>query len=264
MPPPITHTSNRSIVERYRNSESPPQAARWEAFDLEYALRMPGPLALLGSGEFLPVMEDLDRSLLDGRPQRVVHLPTAAGQEGPSRVAYWRDLAATHFTRLGAEIITLDVLDRTGAERPELVDEIRGTGMIFLSGGDPHHLTESLRHTPMWGAIVSEWETGAALVGCSAGAMAIAEVIPAFRREAGEALGLLENLSVIPHYDRFGKLMKPVVRIHDRHVTLVGIDEDTAIHGGPDEWTVYGRGSVHIANPDRHETFAAGDRLTLP
>lgn len=225
---------------------------------------MPGPLALLGSGEFLPSMEDLDRMLLDGRPRRVVHLPTAAGREGEQRLAFWRDLAARHFANLDAEIVTLDVLDRAHADRHEFVEPVEHAGMIFLSGGDPHHLAESLRETALWNAIVSAWQNDAALVGCSAGAMAIADVIPAFRRAAGQALGLIPGISVVPHYDRFGMLMKPVVRIHDRRVTVVGIDEDTAIHGGPEDWSVYGKGSVHVAGPERHEVFSAGDRLTLP
>lgn len=225
---------------------------------------MPGPLALLGSGEFLPAMEELDRLLLTDRSPRVVHLPTAAGLEGEVRIGYWRDLAAAHFRHIGVEVMTLDVLDRSGAERRDHTEAIGGAGMIFLSGGDPHHLTDSLRATPVWEAIVSEWRAGAALVGCSAGAMAIAHVIPAFRKAGGDALGLLEGVSVIPHYDRFGMLMKPIVRVHDRHVTLVGIDEDTAIHGGPAEWTVYGKGSVHVTGPERHDVFAPGQHLTLP
>jgi len=225
---------------------------------------MAGPLALLGSGEFLPVMEDLDRALLDGRPGRVVHLPTAAGEEGDVRIGYWRDLAATHFRRIGVEVTTLEVLDRSGAEREDLARLVSGAGMVFLSGGDPHHLTDSLRDTPVWKAIVEAWRSGAALVGCSAGAMAIAHVIPAFRKAAGDALGLIEGISVIPHYDHFGKLMKPAVRVHDRQVTLVGLDEDTALHGGPTEWKVYGNGSVHVTGPGRHEVFSHGDHLTLP
>ncbi len=47
---------------------------------------MNGLIALVGAGEYLPVMEDIDRYLLDsvkvdGRAPRVVCLPTAAGQE---------------------------------------------------------------------------------------------------------------------------------------------------------------------------------------
>ncbi len=225
---------------------------------------MPGPLALLGSGEFLPVMEELDRELLEGRPHRVVHLPTAAGLEGPDRIAYWTDLARDHYGRLDVYVETLDVIDRSGAERTDFAEEISAAGMIFLSGGDPHHVVDTLVDTPVWGAVVAAWLDGAALIGCSAGAMAIGGVIPAFRRSAAEALGLLPEISVIPHYDHFGRFMKPVLRMRDRDVTLVGIDENTAIHGGPDRWTVYGEGSAHVTRSGRSVSYAPGEQLTLP
>ncbi len=54
---------------------------------------MNGLIALVGSGEYLPVMEDVDRYLLDslnlnGRKPRVVCLPTAAGRKGtPASIA---------------------------------------------------------------------------------------------------------------------------------------------------------------------------------
>lgn len=225
---------------------------------------MPGPLALLGSGEFLPVMEALDRELLDGRPHRVVHLPTAAGREGPDRIGYWANLARDHYGRLDVYVETLEVIDRPGAMRVDLAAEISQAGMIFLSGGDPHHVVETLVDTPVWAAIVAAWTDGAALVGCSAGAMAIGGVIPAFRRSAAEALGLLPEISVIPHYDHFGRFMKPAVRMRDRDVTLVGIDENTAIHGGPERWTVYGMGSAHVTRAGELVSYAPGDQLTLP
>ena len=41
-----------------------------------------GPLALVGSGEYLPVLEPLERALLEGRPPRYVQLATAAAPEG--------------------------------------------------------------------------------------------------------------------------------------------------------------------------------------
>lgn len=223
---------------------------------------MPGPLALLGSGEFLPVMADLDRTLLAGRTQRVVHLPTAAGLESAHRLAYWRDLAAGHFASLGIEVETIDVHDRDTAT-DEAAARIAGAGGVFLSGGNPGHLVESLRGTPVWEAIVAAWEGGAALSGCSAGAMAMSATLPHFRSSGGEALGLLSGVSVIPHYDRFGRMMKPVVRLHDRDITVVGIDEKTALHGGPDHWTVYGVGSVHVFGPEGTEVYRAGDTVTI-
>ena len=57
---------------------------------------MKGQIALLGSGEYLSVMDDVDRYLLancgaeDGRKPRVVCLPTAAGREGDAHVALCR------------------------------------------------------------------------------------------------------------------------------------------------------------------------------
>ena len=52
---------------------------------------MNGLIALVGSGEYLPVMEQVDRYLLgslntNGRNACVVCLPTAAGNEGDQSV----------------------------------------------------------------------------------------------------------------------------------------------------------------------------------
>ena len=41
----------------------------------------PGPIALVGSGEYLPIMEDVERDLLRGRPPRMAQLATAAAPE---------------------------------------------------------------------------------------------------------------------------------------------------------------------------------------
>lgn len=208
------------------------------------------------------MMADLDRMLLDGRPHRVVHLPTAAGLESAHRLDYWRRLAAGHFAGLGIEVETIDVRDRATATE-EAAARIEGVGGVFLSGGNPGHLVESLRDTPVWAAIIAAWDQGAVLSGCSAGAMAMSAVLPHFRSSGGEALGLLDRISVIPHYDRFGRMMKPVLRLRDREITVVGIDENTAIHGGPDHWQVYGSGAVHVFAAGSNEVFRAGETLVL-
>jgi cyanophycinase len=215
-------------------------------------------LALLGSGEFLCVMDDLDRRLLAGRAPRVVHLPTAAGQEGARRLAYWRELAAEHFGRLGVEVETVEVVDRHSAHDPKLAGRVKGAGLVYLSGGNPRHLVSSLRGSPVWDAVLDVWHAGAGLAGCSAGAMAMAGVLPALRAAASEALGLLPTLSVIPHYDRFGKMMRPAARLHEKNVIVVGIDENTAMYGGPDEWTVHGAGMVHVSGAGARASYPAG------
>ena len=76
----------------------------------------PGPLALVGSGEFLPAMEAVDAALLAGRPAKAVFLPTAAGLEGTDRIDYWVRLGVEHLRKLGAEPVPLRVLDRCDAD----------------------------------------------------------------------------------------------------------------------------------------------------
>ena len=61
----------------------------------------PGPLALVGSGEYLPVMTGVEGALIKGRPRRYVQIPTAAAPEGPQRLQYWLDLGAAQAERLG-------------------------------------------------------------------------------------------------------------------------------------------------------------------
>ena len=134
-----------------------------------------GPVALVGSGEFTPAMEDVDRELLEGRPQRVVFLPTAAAPEGEKSIAHWVDLGRLHYTRLGVEAVPLLVLDRVGADDADLASAIAGAGLIYLSGGDPTYLAATLLHTRVGDAIVAAWHNGAAVAGCSAGAVALTD-----------------------------------------------------------------------------------------
>jgi hypothetical protein len=78
----------------------------------------PGPIALIGSGEFLPVMNEIDASLLatTGRHRpRVVILPTASWPDGEDVFRRWAALGSEHFGALGAEVEPLLVRDRFDA-----------------------------------------------------------------------------------------------------------------------------------------------------
>src|SRR5947209_5011376 len=124
-----------------------------------------GPVALVGSGEYLPVMEAVERHLLEGRPPRFVQLATAAAPEGPASLAHWHELGRRSAERLGVQQVVLPVVDRISADDPELAGLVRGAGLIYLSGGKPPFLADTLRGTAVWAAIVEEWEAGAALAG---------------------------------------------------------------------------------------------------
>jgi cyanophycinase-like exopeptidase len=116
---------------------------------------MPGSIALVGSGEYLPAMADLEKSLIDdaltlGKKPTYIQIPTAAGRESQDRLDYWRALGKAQADKLGIEQIFLPIYNREGALNPVLADLINDSALIYLSGGDPHHLAESLRDTPVW------------------------------------------------------------------------------------------------------------------
>ncbi len=242
-------------------------------------------MALVGSGEFLDVMIDIDRELLAGRPLRAVFLPTASAEEGPDRVKYWIDLGTEHFTRLGVEPVALPVLTRDDAENDDLAGLVAGAGLVYLSGGNPGYLAETLRGTAVWEAIVASWRGGAALAGCSAGACAltfVAEDVRAIRagriaRTPGTpaesvptGLAVIGSLAVIPHFDRMLHWAPGLLDEYSKRVppgvTIVGVDEDTAlISYGTASYKVGGRQSVWVINSDGTRTeYGPGATFDLP
>ena len=69
---------------------------------------MKGALALAGSGEYLPVMQSLEQSLLNNAIQRgknnsYIQIPTAAGQESEDRLSFWKTLGAAQAERLNTQ-----------------------------------------------------------------------------------------------------------------------------------------------------------------
>jgi cyanophycinase len=231
----------------------------------------PGPLALVGSGEYLPQMADIEGGLLSGRAARYVQLATAAVPDGPAVVERWHNLGRAQADRLGVEAVILDIGDRGDAEDASIAAQVDGAGLIYLSGGHPAFLAETLRGTLVWDAIVAAWHAGSALAGCSAGAMAFSAWVPSLRhpREGGtEGLGLLPHLRVIPHFDAFvSRIPDMVTRFllpNDPSITVLGIDEDTAIVGGPSYWTVKGRSSAWRLSDDGREQLVSGTSITTP
>lgn len=232
---------------------------------------MSGPLALVGSGEYLPVMQQIEAGLIAGRPPRFVQLATAAAPEGQSSLARWHELGQAAAARIGVEQVVVPVVDRVSADDDALASLVEGAGLVYLSGGNPGFLVETLRGTAVWAAIVTAWRNGAALAGCSAGAMAMGGRVVPIRtlwRTADTGLGLVPGLEVIPHFDRFaGRLPDRLVDwlgSAPEGVLLLGVDEDTAVVWDGATWTVRGRGSAWLVNRDGREGYAEGATIPLP
>jgi len=238
---------------------------------------MTGLMALVGSGEYLPVMNDTDRYLLshssaNGSTPRVVCLPTAAGQEGESSWGRWMRMGEAHFQGLGAEVRSLPIIDRAAADDPQYVDILEHADLIYFSGGNPFYLFETLNGSRAWEAAQKAWARGAVYAGCSAGAMIMAEHIPNWRSLGGQrvkAFGALPKSTIFPHFDRmliWRGVTLPILQsfIPADEYTL-GIDEDTALVGKPGSaWHVLGRQQVYVITRNEVKTYAAGEQVLLP
>ncbi|CAN1520378.1 CphB Cyanophycinase and related exopeptidases [Candidatus Nanopelagicaceae bacterium] len=214
-----------------------------------------GAIALVGSGEYSVQMQELETELLHhaisrGKRNTFVQIPTASSHEGDSSREKWKRLGKEQSDRIGSECVYLPIHERDDAFNPEFVDAIKGAGLIYFSGGDPHRVAEIFNGSPLWNEIVAEWKTGTSLAGCSAGAMAFGGTIMGIRKSRhSEGLGLLTGIEVIPHYDKMlGWLPDRVAAFIANtfsDATLLGIDENTAlVH--TDAWRKFGRGNVHV------------------
>ena len=231
---------------------------------------MNGSLALVGSGEYLPAMAEFEKSLIDdgvknGKQEIYLQIPTAAGRESQSRLNYWKELGKTQADSLNVDSIYLPIYFRDDAYNPEYIEQVKNTALIYMSGGDPHYLAETLIGTPLWDAIYENWQTGGSLAGCSAGAMVLSAQIPNFRfskKEPTTGLNLIPNIRVIPHFNKFFKWIpesaaKILLHVPDNTI-LIGVDELTAIvrRSGDEPWHVYGEAKVHVLKgmPDQQLT----------
>ena len=239
---------------------------------------MNGSLALVGSGEYLPAMAEFEKSLVhdgvkNGKEARYVQIPTAAGRESTDRLEYWKQLGLTQAKAIGVEATYLPIYTREDAFNQKYVDAVANSALMYMSGGDPHHLAEVLIDTPLWSAIVENWKTGASLAGCSAGAMVLSAHIPNFRllkKTATQGLNLLPEIRVIPHFNKFFKWIpesaaKVLLHVPDNSI-LIGVDELTAIvkRSGDTEWVVEGEAKVHVLKGLPDQQLHDGERIKLP
>ncbi|MEM9041334.1 MAG: Type 1 glutamine amidotransferase-like domain-containing protein [Actinomycetota bacterium] len=201
-----------------------------------------GNYAVVGSGEYLEPMVPVDRELLAvvGESPRVACLPTAAGREGERMIDDWMQRGVDHFTALGVEARGVRVWDRESAQATRWVDEIDDVDVVYLSGGHPGHLYDTLVGTPTWAAIERVIGRGGLLIGCSAGAMVQAErFLGGVRRRTG--FGLWPGVVVIPHFDEIPSVaLSAARRLAGSDLTVVGVNGDTALLRAGESYRVIG------------------------
>jgi cyanophycinase len=236
-----------------------------------------GRLVLLGSGEFTPVMAELDREILASIPRRrprVAIVPTASGLEDTPQS--WSEMGSAHFGALGAEVRPVMVLQREHAHDQRWIDALVDVDWMYFSGGRPQHAISVLERTPFWEQVVRRHREGAVLAGSSAGAMMLGEKSYApddfdengmpRRIELRDGLNVLRGHFVIPHFDLLSQF--PSARVDD-WIALwpmtcrgIGIDEDTAVVEDAAGWTVHGKGrAVMMSSFAEQQVHTAGDHF---
>ena len=221
---------------------------------------MSGRLALVGGDEFRPGCEAMDEAILraTGKASAVVLVvPTAAAFERPDRAA---QNGVEHFGALGADARPLMALNRDDAMDTALAAEVDSADVVYLTGGNPAHLLESLADSALLERMTAALERGAILAGSSAGAMVMGSWMRF--RTWRRALGIADGIATLPHHERSDpdSVLREVMPTAPEDVGAVfGIDGRCGALSGPDGWTALGPGSVTVYGADGWRRFGAGE-----
>src|SRR5262245_49941284 len=106
-------------------------------------------IALLGSGEFEPWTEEVDRWTLERATGdgTVLILPAASAPEGDSVFDMWADMGLKHFGRLRIPAEVVPLKTREDADRPEMAARLSTASLAYFSGGNPAYLATMLLGT---------------------------------------------------------------------------------------------------------------------
>jgi cyanophycinase len=225
---------------------------------------------MMGSGEFEPWSEEVERVALDGREGPVAVVPTASASEGDHVFERWAQMGLEHYGSLGIKARLVPIKTREDAEREDLARGFQGTSMIFFSGGKPRFLSSVIGGTRCFDALLAAVDGGTVYAGCSAGAMVASRSSDAKPR-LGESwvsgLGLLPHLSLGVHWDRakFIPGLRPFMMSRSKGGgAFVGIDERTAILGDGKGWTVYGVGTAMVRRGGATTVYRPGESFATP
>jgi len=150
------------------------------------------------------------------------------------------------------------VIDRASADDPDLAAAIAGANLVYLSGGKPDYLYETLAGSLAWEAIQMVIARGGLLAGCSAGAMILGEKFFGFPGWK-YGFGFLPGATVLPHFDEIPQAMIRSMRaLMRRSITLLGIEGNTALVGSGQQFEVLGSGGVTVWNGSGKTRYTGG------
>jgi cyanophycinase len=229
---------------------------------------MAGHILLAGGAEFGGRMAEPDLRAIElagGMGARISIIPTAAAPDhnheraGRNGVRWFESLGARN-------VAALPLIDRASASSHAIVAALQESRLIYLLGGFPHYLGQTLLESAGWQAIVAAHQAGAVVAGSSAGAMVLCQYYyNPESREVAQGLGMLPGACVLPHHNTFGKGWATRLAALLPESVLLGIDERTAMldDGDGGAWRVYGQGAATAYRDGQATTYPSGTQFEL-
>ncbi len=220
-------------------------------------------ILLVGGEEFRPAGASMDYRILEltgkGRP-RVAIIPTAAASENPQLAAA---NGIRHFSGLGADAYSVDVIRRTDAENPRMAAQVNDADVIYFTGGSPEHLLSVLADSVLLKAVTAAADEGTIWAGSSAGAMVLGAVMrrPSAGSPVSPALDIIPNVLVLPHHERSDPeaVLAQLSESDYVGLTVLGIDGATGLLLEPDDATALGAGNVTVYRAGGWKRYANSD-----
>lgn len=228
---------------------------------------MTGYLLLEGGAEFGGRMSEPDlraMELAGGFDAPIAIIPTAAAPDNNHKRA--GNNGVRWFQSLGAKnVFTVDVIDSKTANDSTLAASLRTSKLIYLLGGFPRHLGETLKESLCWQAVMDAYHEGAVIAGSSAGAMVMCEhYYDPSERKLLSGLNLIPNACVLPHHNNFGKGWVSQLTKSLPDAVLLGIDERTGMVNDADgNWRVYGGGEVTLYRSGSSVRYGRGEAFSF-
>ncbi len=232
-------------------------------------------LALIGGEEFADGFEKVHEALLSPLAKgksRGVFLPTCAAHDGLTVVQTWCDKARFRLSPYVARVDAPVIMDRDSANDPAHADMVANADWVYLGGGFPHIGMEILKGTAVMTELRRAADRGALILGASAGAMMMCSrsivISPALMAgdapEPLECLGFVPRSMCLPHFNRSYARRWVDEEMRPPDVTLIGVDEQTALANTRGEWEVIGPGAVTVfAKHTPLTRYQTGQRVVL-
>jgi cyanophycinase len=229
---------------------------------------MNGYILLEGGAEFGGRMAEPDKRAIElagGFEAPICIIPAAAAPDNNHQRA--GQTGIRWFKHLGArEVTLLSLIDQISANQANLAASLINSRLIYLLGGFPRYLEQTLAGSLGWQAILEAYQAGAVVGGSSAGAMVLGQHYydPTMKR-VFEGLKLLSRVCIIPHYNASGRSVVSHLLALLPEDVIIGIDEQTGLidDGADGKWNVYGKGSITLYRNGEGNVYRPGETFSL-